>query len=439
MSDDDFKIAEEKNEEFKLQPDAQFGLKFVHDESQQDAYALSSKEYDASTSTPNDATRGSANDAPAIKAPESADEPDVYGIVEPTPSPELQEDASAQSRGEQDVRSSKSKKGKKKSDNKSNDKFDDESVSLEEVYERKRRERERYGDETYANVELPPLPARPFWDGIFKPFLDLGFVVRALASIGAAYFPICCAIYFLDYSFAGEVKEMLAHNDGANALNVFYECLWKDKILVSVLCLFWAVFAVPFVENVFMTTATGSDKIDEWSEYNFVSGLGSFLMLALYVGIACIPGVLLFSAFGLPRNVGAGLSALCLTPIFILSCVQNDAPFAIVSKDVLVGVKRLQKEWFQFWGISLIIILACLILELFAIWHSVGVNSENVKPEIPRVAFSGLIVSSVVTFGPCLYFRYLGRFAWILETDFRKRREEEEERKEGVDKTKEEN
>ncbi len=411
MSDDDFKIVEEKDE-FKLQSD----------ESQNDVYALSSEKYDAA--------RDKSSESPTIASPRNEEKIDVYGIVEPTPAP--QEIEGAQSRLDEKEKSSNRNKGKKKSKQKSSDDFDDESFSLEDIYRRKREERAQRGEDVFAGVEFPPLPARPFLDGIFKPFWDIGFIVRLLASIGAAYLPIFLAIHFLDYSFAEEVKEMLNRNDGVNALTAFYECVWNDKIVITLLCVFWGVFATPFVECVFMSTASGVDKIEDWPEYNFVSGLGSFLLFVLYVALAGLPGAILFPLLGLSGPIGGTLSTLCLTPIFVLSRVQNDAPFAVLSKDVLVGVKRLQKEWLQFWGISLIVVLACLIIELFAIWYSV--NPESVKPSVQRVAISALIVSFVVTFGPCLYFRFLGRFAWIMENDYRKRQEEEDE---DVEETKE--
>ncbi len=408
MNDDDFKIVEEKDE-------------FQSDESQNDVYALSSEKYDASTDK--------ASAPPTIGRPQDEDKIEVYGIVEPTPSP--LENESEQSRLDKKKKSLNRNKGKKKSTNQANDDFDDnfdeESFSLEDVYKRKREERARRGEDVFAGVEFPPLPERPFWDGIFKPFWDIGFIARLLASIGAAYLPIFLAIHFFDYSFAEEVKEMLNRNDGVNALSAFYECVWKDKIVITLLCVFWGVFATPFVECVFMSTASGVDKIEDWPEYNFVSGLGSFLLFVLYVALAGLPGAILFQLLGLSGPIGGTLSTLCLTPIFVLSRVQNDAPFAVLSRDVLVGVKRLQKEWLQFWGISLIVVLACLIIELFAIWYSV--NPESVKPSVQRVAISALIVSFVVTFGPCLYFRYLGRFAWILENDYRKRQDEQD----GVD------
>lgn len=406
--------ADRPNDDSRLQADAQFGLKFESKTTPDDVFALRADDAPPaavpSTSNP--------NDGPTVAPPKNNDasnEPDVYGLAEPIPTPPSPQPSPSVAPPKNDAPK------KKKSRFQSN--FDDAEkteYSLEEIYERKRREREENGDDEYVRGERIPLPERPFIDRLMTPFCSPSFLLRLGVISGLAFIPLFLATWLFSRHFANVVAEMLTKNEELGALTAFFRCVWGDKVIFSLFCFGWAVFSIPHSFHIFTETASGADEIDEWPEYNFVGGLGQFLWLTALVFIGGTPGAFLFGVLGLNPLVGFAFSGTLLTPFFFLGCMQKDALFYLATKETVQSLKRVGKSWLNFYFIAFAFLFGTVGLSLAAIGTAV-----SAKGSASRAAVAAAVISLIFSFIPALYLRFLGRLAWIIEDDVRRRAEEE--------------
>ncbi len=409
-NDDDLRVAPETDVP-RLQADAQYGLKFVSQTTPDDVFAIRS---DAAPETPSAVPTPNPNDAPPVAPPknDAPDEEDVYALAEPVPTPKPTPVPPPR------PVAPKKKKTSRKLD------FDDASdagFSLEEIYERKRREREERGDEEYVRGERIPLPERPFVDRVMKPFCSFSFLTRLAIISGLAFIPLFLATWLFSRHFSSGVAEMLEQNRELGALTAFFRCVWADKVVFSLFCFGWGVFSIPHSFHIFVETASGADEIDEWPEYNFIGGLGQFLWLTTLVCIGGTPGAFLFGVLGTNPLVGFTLSATVLTPFFFLGCMQKDALFYLATKETVLSLKRVWRSWLNFYFIAFAFLFGTIGLSLAAVGTAV-----SAKGSPARAAFAAAVVSLIFSFIPALYLRFLGRLAWIVEDDVRRRLEEEE-------------
>lgn len=420
-SDDELQLADSDNAEPEiaattsladgtvLQADAQFGMRLER-EPDGEIYGVQTADETANAVASTAAI--SAQNGPT-RTPNVA-ENDVYGIAEPEPRPTPKSVAPPAP-----VRAASSKSDKKTPKNDSDD--ERQTTSLEEIYERKRREQLERGDDLYVRAKRAELPERPFWDRVFQPFKSLGFVVRIGLISGAAFLPLFLATLFFARALSGDLGKIVEENGDASLLVEFFRCIWNDKIIFLLFTFIWAIFSIPHSFHIFVETASGADEIDEWPEYNFVGGLGQFLWLATLIAIAGIPGAALFSALGLASGVGFTLSATAITPFFFLSCMQTDAPFTLATKETLASLKRVGKSWLIFEGIAFAFLFGTIGLALSALGFAVkSAGSPG------AAALSAAVVSLAFSFIPALYLRFLGRLAWIIDDEARKRAAEEE-------------
>ena len=407
MSDTD--RPNDPNGDSRLQADAQYGLKFVSQTTPEDVFAIRSDDAPSPVSVPT----SNPNDGPTVAPPASSSEPDVYGLADPIPTPPQATPAVPK------VAAPQPKKSRR--DFVDEDERDAE-YSLEEIYERKRREREENGDDEYVRGERPELPARPFVDRIMKPFCSISFQLRLGIISGLAFIPLFLATWLFSKHFSHLVAEMLTKNEELGALTAFFRCVWADKVIFSLFCFGWGVFSIPHSFHIFTETAAGADDIDEWPEYNFIGGLGQFLWLTALVGIGGTPGAFLFGVLGLNPLVGFAFSGTILTPFFFLGCMQTDTLFGLATKETLASLKRVGKSWLNFYFIAFAFLFGTVGLSLASIGAVV-----SAKGSASRAVFAAAVISLIFSFIPALYLRFLGRLAWIIEDDVRRRAEEEAE------------
>ncbi len=406
--------------EYKLRAEGPLGLRFVPETNQTGAYSLRSD--NAPFERPDERPpRGSANDAPSV-APPDASRNDIYGIEEPTPLPNY---APENVRRNERLRSDEDKKQIEKSRKISQN---DETVSLDDLYGRKRVERMENGDGERVAAKRRELPERPFWDDLLKPFASFGTTFRLGLVSAFAFIPCLLVTHFFTRSLADKAQTLLENQQQLYAITTFLSCVWSDRVIVF-LYLLWGVFSTPYAFHIFTETANGADEFVEWPEYSFLGGLGQFLWVGVLIAIAGIPGAILFKFLHLSSAVGFAFSATLLTPIFFLSSMQTDALFTFLTKDVARSLKKAAKSWLCFYGVTYAFFFGSIALAVFDIWLAVNnYVKPNVgeKPHLQNVAFVALIFSIALSYIPALYARILGRLAWIIEDDARKQAEVEE-------------
>ena len=400
--------ASESEPKYQLQPEAQFGLKFVPEVSQTGSYSLRLDSHEPEESNIN-LQHGSANDAPTVNQTGDAD---IYAIAEsPSENPAVHPSVPPTER------------------TKSRSRTAGDSLSLEELYERKRLEQEEHAAEKPKRVKRAELPERPFWDNLLTPFTSYNTLFRLGLVSAAAFLPLLAVTHFFTRTLAGDVQQMLVNRQEISALAAFFSCIWRDKIVLLMLCFLWGVLSTPYSFHIFTETASGADKFDDWPEYSFLGGLVQFLWGASLILLAGIPGAFVFGLLHLSPLVGFAFTATCLTPVFFLSCMQADALYALITKEIAASFKRVTKSWLYFVAISFCFLFSTIGLTVAAI----GFDVHNyVKPEVGetpglgKVALVAFFFFFLLSFVPALYLRVLGRLAWIIEADMRKRSEEQD-------------
>jgi hypothetical protein len=397
-------------DEFRLEQGGETGLIFEAREST-GIYGLSN-ETDAPQPADSDTHDDARKDAPKINA-------DVYDVAAPDPAP------SPSAHGESGTSSKTSgKKAFRKNAprNAGTDSYADDDISLETLRERRQRtlmEEERERDK--KKVERVPLPPRPFRDNLLKPFTRPGCIARIAMIAGAAFIPLLLATFFFALAFSREFSEQMKI-ENVKAFGAFFTCIWNDRVVFMLFSFLWGIFSLPVSFQIFIDTANGVDEIDEWPEFNFVGVIIDFLWILTLIVLAGIPGAALFTFLDVNYFIGFTLSSTILTPVFFLSCMQTDARFTLLTKEILVSFKNNLQSWLIFVGISFAFLFGMMALSLAAI-GSVFVTHEGAKPSFVYAAVAAAILSIVFSFAPALYLRFLGRLAWIIEDDVRKREE----------------
>ena len=282
---------------FRLQQEGEAGLVFEPSDST-DTYAISDGTTPpAESESSYDAQEGSGGDAPRIEAPASDD--DVYDLAEPEPTPQTAPISGIAPKFDAAKNANKTKKKssfREKFFGKKDDAFEpspEDDVSVETLRARRQRALTEEEMQERPKLERPPLPERPFWDDIFKPFSRPSCVARLLMVAGAAVVPLFLATLFFSKILSTGVAEELKH-DEVQLLGAFFHCLWNDRVIFMLFCFLWGVFSVPVSFQVFIDTASGADEIEDWPEYSFVGGLMDFLWLATLILLAGIPGAAVF-------------------------------------------------------------------------------------------------------------------------------------------------
>ena len=304
----------------------------------------------------------------------------------------------------------------------SSDHFGDGGYSLEAIYERRREEKKKALEkELSSRQERRALPDHPFREGLFLPLITPGVLLRVAIMAGMALLPFYLALRMF--------HSLLLHKylEEGYKLTHFLNCLWQDKIVLFLFCFLWGALSIPYILHVFGATADGDDKIDEWPEYNFIGGFGQFLWLTLLVLIAGTPGYLLLLPTGHPMMGFIG-SAIALTPIFFLSCMESDTLFTFITRTVLLSLKRLAKYWGTFYLACAGLFLITVASTVLSLWLIGG-------KELPfgLMFLTALLISLIMSVVPIIYLRLLGRLAWVIADDRRNRGEEEEEQEEYSD------
>ena len=146
---------------------------------------------------------------------------------------------------------------------------------------------------------------------------------------------------------------------------------------------------------------------------------GWFLLLVLTAGL---PGYLILGLIGM-GHFGFVLTLFILFPIFYLSTADTDSFFCLLSKNILHGVKLAPKAWRNWYFLSFVL----TVLSLLLFFISVGDGIFRIR----GVAHTAIVVAFcavLITFSVFLYFRLLGRLAWILRDRLRIEAEKNSER-----------
>lgn len=375
---------------------------------------------------------------PASGAPFSdkngASSSEIYGLREPVSSdfgPKLSEpplyssgenlsdSSSGSSRSSaESVRSglNRAKRAQKEQNFEDDFEKDEKNFSLDDLYDRKNRQKSAMTEDEFeeGQFERTELPRHPFWDRFFHPFIKIGFLFRFALLVLAAIIPIFLVLFILiclkipRTDIAGEVVRQ-----SGEVILAF------DSSKLFFLSFFWGIISFPYAVFILEGSAAADDDLSEWPEFSMLGAIGMLCRLGLLILTAAIPAGILSSFLSFSPVWIFALFGGILIPIFLLSTLNADNMFIFLTKDVLKSFRKNAGAWLKFYAVS--VILAALSLTLsYAAAQMIG-NSGN------RLGVS-FIFSLILAFGFSfiiyIYWRMLGRLAWVIDDTVRKNIEE---------------
>ncbi len=307
--------------------------------------------------------------------------------------------------------------------------FSDDNVNLETMLQRKKREKQKKRKKTEAHESAAdvvpfrprPLPKYPLTDGLFTPLLTWRVMLRVLLSTGLA-----CGAILLGNLLPG--------------LFIVVSLAFGGTLLML-----WATLQTNYCWSVFHFSTDANDDFDEWFEFSLAGSLGLFFFIFCYSILAATPGYFFSSFFPgdlyLEKMTPFGqtvlvansavivrdyflmrLSHWIVFPFFFLSCMETDSFFTPVAARTFSTFARYTGIWSRYYGL-----VALFILLPEFVFVGVFTLASRFFDGTLLAVLSFLFGFFGVNFFTILYFRLLGRLAWVLEESVRQEESEEEE------------
>ena len=253
--------------------------------------------------------------------------------------------------------------------------------------------------------ESPQLPDMPFVTGVFTyPFRAEVFPVL----LGMA---MSWTLFMLLLNWAWELEGFAA------AIAPF--------ILAGIAFLFSLVIIPSLVtfQHIMENGANGDDETDirpDGGLFGMFDWAVDVMPLVMAAAISCVPtlGVFHILRYFLGEVISTSLSvelilaflAYQLFPLVALSILENNSVLGVYSSRVWGSVKSQAGAWIKFWSIAT---LLCLIFAGVVLWCQ-----KLWEMKLGSNVISGTILAiSVLICGLTIYFRVLGRLAFVLTSD----------------------
>ncbi|NLE36775.1 MAG: zinc ribbon domain-containing protein [Pirellulaceae bacterium] len=284
-------------------------------------------------------------------------------------------------------------------------------VDLPDEYEAPGRRPDRVWEEDEVKPldERPKLPPRPMVDGVFRIFGQMSvilcwFVLSIMSSVvlGIAYYAI--------------VLGSVDRGEGAAAAPS-----WVGSVLLAgvatISSLLIMVVANAYLMAILNDSAAGNARVENWPDVLFLTWATDALFL---IASLCVPFLV---ALALAYPLGGLLAGAwwigppcywLLFPIALLSTLEMQSPLVPVSPVVVQSLWHCGRTWGVFY-LETAVLGGTLLFAGFC-FHAAGFMN-----------FAGVaILGGLATFAAMLYFRLLGRVAWVCDERFRELRAENE-------------
>lgn len=253
-----------------------------------------------------------------------------------------------------------------------------------------------------ATGEEINLPRFPLLTGLFSFFGSGGLWPRV--------FGIALSLGLLGILFADGLEAMMAFSRGA-ALLVNASSLAGVMEMVVAVCL--GILATAALAASGITTVAesseGNDKIYQWPHPNPMEWLGEFAYLAIATMTAALPGWIICQVLPLipdapvlgplEKVIAVAVSLVLLLPITLLSQLDYSSAFGLVSPRLLAGFFSAPWSGLVFLAQSSLIAAGLIGLGMLVARHG------------PLFI---LIVMPPAVLLVMVYFRQLGRLAWVI-------------------------
>jgi hypothetical protein len=153
-------------------------------------------------------------------------------------------------------------------------------------------------------------------------------------------------------------------------------------------------------------TSEGLDRVENWPEGNVFGGIRAALLIFYALVLSLVPAGAVCSVIGGFVEgswlVIPPLSEFLLFPLFLLSMLEADSALEPFSSDVWQSLSDAREAWIVMYVISGVI------------WGFVGLIDWLTSEMIPIQEARIVIGPLVFTGGLLVYYRLLGRLAWML-------------------------
>lgn len=317
-------------------------------------------------------------------------------------------------------------------------------VSMETIYSR-RKAAERQS-EAGQKIEIPepiPLPAHPFLTRLLRPLVNPGMLLKLGCLASVLWGLLLISVPLFQRSTRNMFKEgmqpgvsvvvdlkapggMIRKNVDVTADELTARLSSAERFFLGkksgilfgawrrfgYLFLFafipWGFCAIPFLLQIVEQTSDGDDKIAMWPDLSLLPMIGRFAWFLLLSATAGIPGYLLLGTVGLAR-LGFVISFLLVFPVFYLSTAGTDSFFCLLSKNVLRGIKLASAAWRNWFFISFVLTFSAFFLFFLVTGDGVFHLRSGV-----HLLLLTLVCALFLTLCAFLFFRILGRLAWVM-------------------------
>lgn len=303
-----------------------------------------------------------------------------------------------------------------------------------------------------GTVVRPDPPEKPYTTRFFQPIFNAHFRDMFLSTLAVGTLPVVVLTY------GGPAAYKMFHlgypEAGGDSAFVFLLSSSVGGVCVS----FWIAFVAIFLQNLFDETSNGSDRIEYQSEFSYLDGLftaGRFFLVSFS---SILPGYVVwflihlfildwegadltygnvFNPVSEPTLQENGLIApgqmsmffltVCFIshwifyPIVFLSSRETRETFVPFSSYTLDSIPKRFSLWFQFYLYSIPsnLILSAFVYSyyIFGFYHA-------------ELFFNGLqfvLFLLLMSLSTTVYFRLLGRLAWVIEDEVYKKQKQQRE------------
>jgi hypothetical protein len=249
----------------------------------------------------------------------------------------------------------------------------------------------------YRDQELPDHPFRSglgaflFYPGVWKRWAGL--------SIGTA----------IVYYFTANAVVAGAQGGSQMFFSLIFAVMAAAAGLLLVMVEAVAILAI--VQD----TAAGSEQIEDWPDFLFIDWAGQAFYVFNALAFALLPGFLLASAIeaaGPIRWVALPISFALFFPVVLLSQLDGDSPFSILTPRVLRSLYKAPGAWLAFYAVSSAVLTAAV---------AVGAGIVLLGTRVALFAWHGfvaaLLLGVLATAALMLEARLIGRLAWFCEEE----------------------
>jgi hypothetical protein len=239
----------------------------------------------------------------------------------------------------------------------------------------------------------PIPPKRPFVEGVWTfPFhLEVLPVLVVIAFLG------CLVPYFVQLALAMRGQEMVI------GMMLF--------IPIALLSLATFFVATNSFMTIVATTAMGFSKI-EWQKFEILEGLKNAILFITSLGVSFGPGTSLALMVGAPNAAFMALPiGFVMFPFVFLSMLDAGSAVVPFTPYIWNTLSQDRRAWVKFYVASLpVFLLMTLPHVIVLVLQSTPILSELV----PLLALFFAAITLTTT-GSLVYFRLLGRLAWVID------------------------